>query len=196
MSLLFTSVHEWALIILELELLSMKLESILFAGKMESLALNLKTTEDLKIVLAQGSGPVHVTAYQACQSIEDFDEESMDGEEESMDEESPVKSLPKKGLDQKKSVKIPSDEEDESEDDEEEEVKPASPPAKKTKLEATALPNGKANAQKDKKAAPAEPQKAAPVKGVPEKRKLPEIEVDDDDDEEDDDDEDDEEEEM
>ena len=98
----------------------------------DTIQIQLKTSEDFKLVLKKGNGPVYVMGTQSTQFVNDMDDASMDDEED-MDEESeasPVKLV--KGAGTKK--KFIEAEEEDSEDEGPEKVE-KSPPAKKKKIE-------------------------------------------------------------
>ena len=108
---------------------------LLFLGVTDSMQIQLKTSEDFKLVLKKGNGPIYIMATESTQIVNDMDDASL-GEDEDLEEESeltseasPVKMV--KGAGSKK--KFIDDEADEEEDDAE--AKVASPPAKKKRTD-------------------------------------------------------------
>jgi len=179
---------------------------VLQKGHTETMQLSLKTSEDFKIVLAKGSGPVHVTATESCQFVGDMDDDASLGDPDEEEDEmemtsdvSPVVQSKSKALMAGTSGKVGVaskkkflDEEDSGEDHDDsgeaaKQSKVPSPPAKKKKVEAEATKQETKPKVNSKKEAP-----------KPNKVKLPEMDLgaDDDDDEDEEDEDDDEDEQM
>ena len=98
----------------------------------DTIQIQLKTSEDFKLVLKKGNGPVYVMGTQSTKFVNDMDDASMDDEED-MNEESeasPVKLVKVAGT--KKKI-IETDEEDREGEGPEKAEK--SPPAMKKEIE-------------------------------------------------------------
>ena len=87
----------------------------------DTIQIQLKTSEDFKLVLKKGNGPVYVMGTQSTKFVNDMDDASMDDEED-MDEESAASP-----------VKLVKEEEDSEVEGPERAEK--SPPAMKKKIE-------------------------------------------------------------
>ncbi|XP_063722420.1 uncharacterized protein LOC134848837 [Symsagittifera roscoffensis] len=105
---------------------------VLQKGVTDTIQIQLKTSEDFKLVLKKGNGPVYVMGTQSTKFVNDMDDASMDDEED-MNEESeasPVKLVKVAGT--KKKI-IETDEEDREGEGPEKAEK--SPPAMKKEIE-------------------------------------------------------------
>jgi len=180
---------------------------VLQKGHTETMQLSLKTSEDFKIVLAKGSGPVHVTATESCQFVGDMDDDASLGDPDEEEDEmemtsdvSPVVQSKSKALmagtsgkvgvaSKKKFLDEDSGEDDDDSGEAAKQSKVPSPPAKKKKVEA------EVKATKQETKPKVNSKKEAPK---PNKVKLPEMDLgaDDDDDEDEEDEDDDEDEQM